>query len=577
MTKQLWRSAGFLGLGILFIACASPGARNPANEIVVEPALKYFTYKGGQPTSVQTVTPQQWAGHKWHENRRFDLLLKIHAANTRAESNSGLRHAACFDGDGHDIIESFFFTDENKQVQPAIGFLQNQMMRTAVSTDGLMIGVGFKVNKDNQSKPYYFRLPNCNAGKSPIGAVAPVAELSEDEALESTQAISTTTATGVAAQEQKVRPTGFDLDDKDQAQPSLNLPQFRLRADYEKADRFDKSLPWRDWKLKLDVRNENDALVLALILQKYFYDSMANQDSRNPDRNFIAENNRQRYWCHMPWMQVGPQGRESIHGLTKELDLKPSPTMDLFKTAVKGTDWGVAYYNYPGCKTILNAFGSVTQPKPNPDFSKVDFNDGTVSAKILFTTAEFDSIKDAYVWQANTVQPGETKRHIMPMRHIQMDIALRDSTIKGMKPELNNWAMFTYYFDPNYDYDREHRPLLRRANPLKSIPNLPPQFLKMRPMGIQTGFGKPETGDTILFAGAQTNGLEGRLNGPADNPKSSCLSCHGAAGVSSKIMPMVPGTLDNQAWRDLPGRIDFSQQMALAKRNIETWLQMQPQ
>jgi hypothetical protein len=80
----------------------------------------------------------------------------------------------------------------------------------------------------------------------------------------------------------------------------------------------------------------------------------------------------------------------------------------------------------------------------------------------------------------------------------------------------------------------------------------------------------------MIFAGSKTNsannvyyGANPRLmNGPADNPKASCLSCHGAAGTTIK---MVPGVKDfNEYMRVKSTGLDFSQQLALAKRNHET-------
>lgn len=91
----------------------------------------------------------------------------------------------------------------------------------------------------------------------------------------------------------------------------------------------------------------------------------------------------------------------------------------------------------------------------------------------------------------------------------------------------------------------------------------------MRPMGIQTGFDSPETGDTVIFPGAYANGSGGRLNGPADNPRSSCMGCHGAAGTSAR---MVPGFLSMKMFAPHQNEpmLEFNQQLALAKSNIET-------
>ena len=84
-------------------------------------------------------------------------------------------------------------------------------------------------------------------------------------------------------------------------------------------------------------------------------------------------------------------------------------------------------------------------------------------------------------------------------------------------------------------------------------------------MGVQYGFGER---DGIIFHGVQTNGVGGRLNGPADNPKGSCLGCHGTSGLDGKAM--VPGFLSNKEWLPKTKHLDFSQQFALGKRNFET-------
>jgi cytochrome c len=95
----------------------------------------------------------------------------------------------------------------------------------------------------------------------------------------------------------------------------------------------------------------------------------------------------------------------------------------------------------------------------------------------------------------------------------------------------------------------------------------------MRPIGVQVGF-TPE--DSIIFKDSKTNSVGNAiyteanklLNGPADNSKASCLSCHGAAGT---MLRMVPGVKDfTQYTRIKKSTLDFSQQLALAKKNYET-------
>jgi hypothetical protein len=52
-------------------------------------------------------------------------------------------------------------------------------------------------------------------------------------------------------------------------------------------------------------------------------------------------------------------------------------------------------------------------------------------------------------------------------------------------------------------------------------------WMGMEPVGVQFG---PKREQTVRVSEELTpNGFEGRLNGPADNPMSSCLSCHSRA------------------------------------------------
>ena len=145
---------------------------------------------------------------------------------------------------------------------------------------------------------------------------------------------------------------------------------------------------------------------------------------------------------------------------------------------------------------------------------------------------------------------------------VQIDVAVKDSSLIGARKEVDHWMMTTFYYDASYN-------AVSRHNYKDGLAGL----LKMRPIGIQTGFD-PAT--SMIFKGSKTNSADnayygakpGLMNGPADNPKGSCMSCHGAAGTTVK---MVPGVKDfDQYLKYKDAGMDFSQQMALAKRNYET-------
>lgn len=519
--------------------------REPA---AVPPLLVYMTYEKDGKMKREEISPERWKGQNsgFSSGGREDYLIKFYSANTRGVSLRNIRHATCFRGSA-DEVKNAFFTKNDPQVE--VRNLQGSHPEVKASSDGKMLGIAFTHTKKGF---LHFRMTSCEFGKS---------DFAEDisNRVGFVPRIQRSVASTSARNQD-----GFGIEDQMPA-GATRLPRFELRADFDKGFTTSEDRPWEG----MDLTNKVEQIKFALILQKYFYENMANQNPSQPDMNFIAQKNKARYWCHMPWMQTGVNGREAVHGLTKEMDLRPSKNIPTYMNATPGSDWGVAYFNGPGCRTLGNVFGSKSQPLDAPRFQNSDFDHGTVSAKILFTTADFPEIKDAYQWKANVSEPGMPERGLKTVRHIQMDISIKDMTLKGTNALLKNWVMLGYYYDPNYDYDKDIKPIVGMENPLNSIPNLPKALYKMRPMGIQLGLDKPETGDTVVFPGAYANGSGGRLNGPADNPRSSCLGCHGAAGTGAS---MIPGFLSMKMLEPYKENLtlDFNQQLALAKDNYET-------
>jgi hypothetical protein len=506
--------------------------------------LAYYQYNPEtKEQKVDVFAPAQWRAMS--AGQRFQLFDQMYFANTRAKSHSGIEHQACFTGDPERLLTQFF---SNINLANKIDRVSN--LAPSISTDRLMIGMQYKTSKQSR----HFRLIACRgSGKGTFFST----ELLQQKIAEIEQQAQAPEAAAPPALPpmQKLVPAqtvgeaneGFRINDK------ADFPTvFTLKRDYQKAPVSDT--PWR--KTDLDLSREDDALKFALMLQKYAYEGMANQDPSNIDGNFIAKNNKKRYWCHMPWLNQGANGREAIHGLTQERDLAPSK--DIWPNPPKGGDWGVGYFNGTACQAI----GKVFANSRTPEWTAGTFDDGSVIFKILFSTADFDSIHNAYAWHANVNQPGQAQRSVQTVRHIQMDIGVKDNRLRGLAtdahgPVGSGWLMLTYYYDALYD-----SPLAKD----KDLPNLPEGLRHMRPMGIATGFTSKET---IIFAGSHTNQVDpGMLNGPADNPKSSCMGCHGTAGTS---VNMVPGIISTDQWREvMNGALDFGQQFALAKRNFET-------
>jgi hypothetical protein len=558
------------------------------------PKLVYISYRQTGKADREEITQERWNGQNggFSEGGRSDYLRKMYFANTRDRSLKGIRHAACFLGSAQNVEASFFKPDNRFGIKiGSIRDVSNGRVETKTSTDGRMLAISFEHENSSQDGASLgavsFRMLHCNSGKGSIsddaGPVLGPQTYKEYQKPKRATASEDRREVPLAAAGKGFEAKPFDrnygfriLDKSDDPQVQR---RFVLRADYDKAparptDEASQlaEAPWRGLKIRdvLPARAPNliESMKLVLMAQAYFYENMANQ-SANPDDNFIADANKNRYWCHMPWMNVGPTGREAIHGLTQERDMKQSTQIPVFKNATAGSNWGVAYFNAPGCRTLNQVFGSSSNPLEKPDFTRGQFENGTMITKILFTTANFPELKDAFSWHANVSEPGSTVRRIKTVRHIQMDIAIRDNSIQGVSSDLADWLMAGFYYDPNYDYDKDIKPILKMENPLKKIKGLPKAFFKMRPMGIQTGFDTPATGDTVLFPGAASNGAANRLNGPADNSKSSCLGCHGTAGTTAS---MVPGFMSEEMFRPFIGKtmLDFNQQLALARSNYET-------
>lgn len=529
-----------------------------------EPILVYHSPDANMVQKTRVIRSSVWTGPA-KESMRLDLLLKLYYANIKDLSKSGQRHLGCFFGDAESVASEFF--------QKSNPIMNVQNMFITVSEDRKMLGLEFNYKRFGSQKleSGHFRMPHCiHGGKTALIDIKILKQASSG-ADETLRDIASVHDIRWPAQEDAVKAkpveNGFDVYDKlsasdENSEISKKLPRFKLRADFDQMRPQPENRPWKG----MDISTEAGAIKFGQVVLDYFYDSMI-IDKVNLERNFDAASTaaNKPKWCHMPWLNVGDAGRELIHGLTKERDLEKSiiyPEVATVKEK-EGSDWGIGFYNDIACATANQVFGTHPGKTLNvPDFTKSNFPEGSVSVKVLFTTAKLDALNDSYTWTANVSLPKSTSRRLREVKMVQIDIAVKDSTLKGVRNEVDGWLMTTYYFDPTYTATSRHK----FAGALAGL-------LKMRPIGVQTGFD-PST--SMIFKDSKTNssgnehyGADPRLlNGPADNPKASCLSCHGAAGTTVK---MVPGIKDFAEYSQIKHTgLDFSQQLALAKRNYET-------
>ena len=337
----------------------------------------------------------------------------------------------------------------------------------------------------------------------------------------------------------------------DKVPPNWTGPVFKLSQDYPKSLPTE-TFPWATIDFTTQPQNYVNS-VYGYVLEG------------NIGIDWQVQKNPVRKWYHAPWMHYGDSGREFIHGLTRERTT-PKPTSagqgELGPDQTKcAQNWAVGFFNPTGGYQVGQIWGD---PK-NPDVTKSQFPEGTVIAKLLFTAAddtEAQYLKNTFQWQGNihqftgpTCPQGPLKRTPQTVYLLQIDLAVKDK-----RASETGWVFGTMAYN---------------AAAQGSTP-----WERMRPVGIMWGndLAKNQQWINTTIGTPQHLGYQGLLNGPVDNPKSSCLSCHATAEVPSKS-PMLPGAGDDAArwFKNYLGSqsfdagatpVDYSLQIAMGIQNL---------
>lgn len=303
-------------------------------------------------------------------------------------------------------------------------------------------------------------------------------------------------------------------------------PLFKLSQDYPTL-----RPPLSDLPLLLNTDFTKDWRAYLMRARDYCFEG-------NIDVDFRVENNKVRKWYHAPWQDYGPLGREAIHGLTREASLAVGQ-LAATQTYTQAAAYAVGIYNEFGAYEI----GRVWQDHNNPDPSYVaneGFPVGTVVCKLLFVGGMSPELVQAQVpflvnpltWDAYAyTDNSKTTRSVQKVPLLQMDVMVRDSRAEF------GWVFGTFQYNGQ----------LNKPNPWDNLV----------PVGLQWG-NDPAVTDNIPVLDASGNfpknplinttpinaklkesyinpdselppthlGWGGRLAGPADNPGSSCFSCH---------------------------------------------------
>jgi hypothetical protein len=316
------------------------------------------------------------------------------------------------------------------------------------------------------------------------------------------------------------------------------------RFDFKLSQNYPQSLPDpgpQPWKA-FDFMTDPDGYALAV--RDYVYDGFVH--AAEPDKDFRAEWNSSRQWFHVPWMNVGPRGREGIRGLTREKDAIRQRFSPLQTSPAQ--DWGIGMFNAPGGYQIGRVWKDHNNPVPSGAFPE-----GTVIFKILVTDApvkEVPWLASSVQWRANIHSSADltSPKKIRTVRLLQMDIAVRDD-----RAPLTGWVFGTLVFDPKASVDDATKARFG-------------QYAQMMPVGTVWGndpgvlpggtLKETKIAKLIPEVAKPTLGFGGRLNGPGDNPISACFSCHTTAQWQAKTPMTAPSNATVQqtlAWfRNLP-------------------------
>src|SRR6185437_6116366 len=112
-----------------------------------------------------------------------------------------------------------------------------------------------------------------------------------------------------------------------------------------------------------------------------------------------VQDNNVRKWYHMPWQHYGPNGREGIHGLTKEAPVQPRQ-LAWDQTYSGGQTCAIAFYNEFGGYTIGQVWKDPNHPAAG--LKKIEFPIGAVIGKLLFVDvppAQVPFLNPPLTWQ----------------------------------------------------------------------------------------------------------------------------------------------------------------------------------
>ena len=304
------------------------------------------------------------------------------------------------------------------------------------------------------------------------------------------------------------------------SEPCPVADSFHLSAKYPSDPPLSENLPWLGSFASAPIQ-------YLEAVRAYVLDG-------NVDVDWQGDLNKVRQWYHVPWLHDAERGRECIHGLTSE---RHSRRQELYPLQVnKYQNWGVAMYNPAGGYVIGQVWEHET-----PDPWKARFPQGTIVVKLLFTEAPVCDVpyllgsKTWYAMIHEKVDDLASRRVKRPLRLLQLDVAVRDDKAE------TGWVFGTFVYDGDAKGDTPWDRLVPVGLMWGNDPGVTPERLNENPAAINQTWLNPKARRRGSL------GWAGRLNGPVDNPLSSCLSCHSTAQYPARtdMAPSLMGWFRN--------------------------------
>jgi hypothetical protein len=360
-------------------------------------------------------------------------------------------------------------------------------------------------------------------------------------------------------------------------------PVFQLSDAFPAKPVDEKSAqPWRRATFDAMFDSTTAPATKTKLAYEYIWEVMryiqaGNISSGDVNTDWTLCDNPVRSWYHMPFQTYDAMsGREFVHGLTREAPVSfnvRDPKHPNASLTLATTMWAVGFYNPTAAYTLGTVWhrdGAVSVPTQG-----LNFEEGAVIGKLLFNTATAEQLpvlENMPTWTANVSDPSfcsckasadgskcsmreESQQCARstsmwgPVRLLQFDIAVKDSRAKGTA-----WVFGTFVADGQRKA-KEKNPWNRIA-PLglmwgNDTPPFGQHAASYPPNPRVNGFKEQvifwDTVDTLNAFGGDVIaqrlghlGCNSRLNGPADNANSSCMSCHMTASVPDQNLATPP-------------------------------------